>query len=740
PVPTWFDVSGYAMEAEENEAELRVATRDLLQIIDKLGAEGIPRNRIVIGESFLAYGMVTTSWFDGIRNGRKLEDVKVNYEEANAAAAYVVSIIDEIEASGIPRNRIFIGQGGDQDQTRMWKPEGGPGFPAWVSARNRSKFRKNSIGELRLLGPVAILRSRRSRFSKVPPQGGLLDRAARITNNLQCHCHWCPNASLQHCSSAVICFYCLEMTYTEIEILKATSSQPTAALVFLHGTGNHNPTLTVTTFWFDAVRTGSDNMDVEGSTKDADEVSAKLEEIVSKIEATGIPRERIAIVATMLSSRLTAITCRTIICLDKMDASVLRAACFRQQRTPAMALNTPKSKFSRNLAIKNLLCLARFDAIPLSFSAILDSPFAHLGMVIIGISNLFVFISYLGTNEEEIQISLLLHSFPPIHGLCFLFSVVRHRRMIDRNLNEIVSIGECLKLDQEFRSIKLLIKFSSGLLTALAVCVIAIFFSSTGLAMATIQVLWLIYFIYIHWGSVLFIIYISVGGQCLRHMSRTFAGMAGHEDIPKNVTQFVKKYDQIMEISQFINDYYGIGGQCLRHMRKTFARMPGREDITKNVAQFVKKYDQIMEISQFVNDYYGPRNLCSLTFALNTLIFQSYFLITNHMSPLKKTDNCLSPYRTTDRHDVQTADRLDRPILCQAAIFIFVIRIPMDALGYGRHWSDKLFHSHDVHQRNEPLRTQIGRYIIFIYTPTWPQLVVFGEISSGIFPAPCGQS
>ncbi|BES96568.1 Hypothetical protein NTJ_09381 [Nesidiocoris tenuis] len=49
PVPTWFDVSGYAMEAEENEAELRVATRDLLQIIDKLGAEGIPRNRIVIG-------------------------------------------------------------------------------------------------------------------------------------------------------------------------------------------------------------------------------------------------------------------------------------------------------------------------------------------------------------------------------------------------------------------------------------------------------------------------------------------------------------------------------------------------------------------------------------------------------------------------------------------------------------------------------------------------------------------
>ncbi|BES96564.1 acyl-protein thioesterase [Nesidiocoris tenuis] len=117
------------------------------------------------------------------------------------------------------------------------------------------------------------------------------------------------------------------MTFTGIEILKATSSQPTAALVFLHGTGSSGlecktnfmkflgahghkyidiylPTARerylkiqdkVTTFWFDAVRTGSDNMDVEGSTKDADEVSAKLEEIVSKIEATGIPRERIAI-------------------------------------------------------------------------------------------------------------------------------------------------------------------------------------------------------------------------------------------------------------------------------------------------------------------------------------------------------------------------------------------------------------------------------------------------------------
>ncbi|BES96567.1 Hypothetical protein NTJ_09379 [Nesidiocoris tenuis] len=68
-----------------------------------------PKNHLTLRDQ------VTTSWFDGIRNGRKLEDVKVNYEEANAAAAYVVSIIDEIEASGIPRNRIFIGgisQGG----------------------------------------------------------------------------------------------------------------------------------------------------------------------------------------------------------------------------------------------------------------------------------------------------------------------------------------------------------------------------------------------------------------------------------------------------------------------------------------------------------------------------------------------------------------------------------------------------------------------------------------------------
>ncbi|BES96565.1 Lysophospholipase-like 1 [Nesidiocoris tenuis] len=120
------------------------------------------------------------------------------------------------------------------------------------------------------------------------------------------------------------------MSFTGVEILKAGCGNPKAALVFLHGSGSSGlecknsfvkflrgvghkyidvyfPTAKerylkiqdrVTTYWFDAVRTGSNNIDVEGNIDDANEVSAALDKIVSEIEATGIPRERIAIGGT----------------------------------------------------------------------------------------------------------------------------------------------------------------------------------------------------------------------------------------------------------------------------------------------------------------------------------------------------------------------------------------------------------------------------------------------------------
>ncbi|KAF6209389.1 hypothetical protein GE061_015136 [Apolygus lucorum] len=58
---------------------------------------------------------VTTSWFDGERIGRNLQEVDCNYEQVDRAADSIEDLIRQIEASGIPNSRIVlagISQGG----------------------------------------------------------------------------------------------------------------------------------------------------------------------------------------------------------------------------------------------------------------------------------------------------------------------------------------------------------------------------------------------------------------------------------------------------------------------------------------------------------------------------------------------------------------------------------------------------------------------------------------------------
>ncbi|KAF6209042.1 hypothetical protein GE061_014785 [Apolygus lucorum] len=112
-----------------------------------------------------------------------------------------------------------------------------------------------------------------------------------------------------------------------IDVLEPTSGKATAALIFLHGTGEvgketkekfvkfmgncghpyikvYFPTAkerylkirdTITTFWFNAVRSGPGNEEVDGNVDDANKVTDMIEELIKEIESTGIPRERIAI-------------------------------------------------------------------------------------------------------------------------------------------------------------------------------------------------------------------------------------------------------------------------------------------------------------------------------------------------------------------------------------------------------------------------------------------------------------
>uniref|UniRef100_A0A0K8T815 palmitoyl-protein hydrolase n=2 Tax=Lygus hesperus TaxID=30085 RepID=A0A0K8T815_LYGHE len=114
-----------------------------------------------------------------------------------------------------------------------------------------------------------------------------------------------------------------------IDVLEQTGEKATAALIFLHGTGENGketkekfvkfmgfmgsghpyikvyfPTAkerylkirdTVTTFWFNAVRIGPGNEEVDGNVHDANAVTDMIEELIKEIESTGIPRERIAI-------------------------------------------------------------------------------------------------------------------------------------------------------------------------------------------------------------------------------------------------------------------------------------------------------------------------------------------------------------------------------------------------------------------------------------------------------------
>lgn len=51
-----------------------------------------------------------TSWFDGERIGERMEDIDVNYDQCEEAAKFVVDLIRKIEGTGIPRNRIALGE------------------------------------------------------------------------------------------------------------------------------------------------------------------------------------------------------------------------------------------------------------------------------------------------------------------------------------------------------------------------------------------------------------------------------------------------------------------------------------------------------------------------------------------------------------------------------------------------------------------------------------------------------
>uniref|UniRef100_A0A0A9Y2F9 palmitoyl-protein hydrolase n=1 Tax=Lygus hesperus TaxID=30085 RepID=A0A0A9Y2F9_LYGHE len=58
---------------------------------------------------------MTTSWFDGERIGKNLQEVDCNYDQCDKSADIIVNLIRQIEASGIPSNRIVlagISQGG----------------------------------------------------------------------------------------------------------------------------------------------------------------------------------------------------------------------------------------------------------------------------------------------------------------------------------------------------------------------------------------------------------------------------------------------------------------------------------------------------------------------------------------------------------------------------------------------------------------------------------------------------